>query len=31
MHKPPKEGNFSDEHANALKPTIVEIYKTYMG
>jgi hypothetical protein len=31
MHQPPTEGNFCDEHGNALKPAIVESYNTHMG
>lgn len=31
MHNPLVEGNFSDEHGNTLKPTIVEDFSRHMG
>jgi hypothetical protein len=31
MHCPPAEGNFCDEHGNAVKPAIVADYSTHMG
>ncbi|PNF35737.1 hypothetical protein B7P43_G16133 [Cryptotermes secundus] len=31
MHCPPAEGNFFDEHGNAMKPAIVVDYNTHMG
>jgi hypothetical protein len=31
MHNPSAEGNFSDEHGNAIKPAIVEDYNKHMG
>jgi hypothetical protein len=30
-HRPPGEGNFSDEHGNALKPAILQDYNRHMG
>jgi hypothetical protein len=30
MHHPPAEGNFRDEHGNALKPVIIQDYKQHM-
>ncbi|PNF17185.1 hypothetical protein B7P43_G06584 [Cryptotermes secundus] len=31
MHAPPAEGNFCDEHRNAIKPAIVADYNMHMG
>jgi len=31
IHDPPSEGNFWDEHGNAIKPTIVADYNRHMG
>jgi hypothetical protein len=31
MHCPPAEGNFCDEHGNAIKPAIVADYNAHMG
>jgi hypothetical protein len=31
MHNPPAEGNFCDDHGNAIKPAIVEDYNKHMG
>jgi hypothetical protein len=31
MHAPPAEGNFCDEHGNAIKPVIVADYNKHMG
>jgi hypothetical protein len=31
MHSPPAEGNFCDEHGQALKAPIVKDSKSYMG
>jgi len=31
IHNPPREGNYCDEHANAIKPTIVADYNHHMG
>jgi hypothetical protein len=31
MHHPPAEGNFCDEHGNALKPVIIQDYNEHMG
>jgi hypothetical protein len=31
MQQPPTEGNFYEEHGNALKPTTVESYNTHTG
>jgi hypothetical protein len=31
MHRSPAEGNFCDEHGNALKPAIVQNYNRHMG
>jgi hypothetical protein len=31
MHHPPAEGNFHDEHGNALKPAIIQDYNQHMG
>jgi hypothetical protein len=31
MHNPLPEGNFCDEHRNAVKPSIVEDYSRNMG
>jgi len=31
IHDPPREGNYCDEHANAIKPTIVTGYNCHMG
>jgi hypothetical protein len=31
MHDPPAEGNFCDEHGNAIKPTTVGDYNRHMG
>jgi hypothetical protein len=31
MHRSPAEGNFCDEHGNALKPAIVQDYNRHMG
>jgi hypothetical protein len=31
MHRSPAEGNFCDEHGNALKPDIVQDYNRHMG
>jgi hypothetical protein len=30
MHHPPAEGNFCDEHGNALKPVIIQDYNQHM-
>jgi hypothetical protein len=30
MHHPPAEGNFCDEHGNALKPAIIQDYNQHM-
>jgi hypothetical protein len=31
MHHPPAEGNFHDEHGNALKPMIIQGYDQQTG
>jgi len=31
IHDPPREGNYQDEHRNAIKPTIVADYNRHMG
>ena len=31
IHDPPKEGNYCDEHGNAIKPAIVADYNLHMG
>jgi hypothetical protein len=31
MHHPPAEGNFSNEHGNALKPAIMQDYNRHTG
>ena len=31
IHDPPSEGNFWDEHRNAIKPAIVADYNRHMG
>ena len=31
IHNPPREGNYCDEHGNAIKPTIVADYNRHMG
>jgi len=31
IHDPPREGNYCDEHGNAIKPTIVADYNRHMG
>jgi len=31
IHDPPREGNYHDEHRNAIKPAIVADYNRYMG
>jgi len=31
FHDPPREGNYRDEHGNAIKPTIVADYNRHMG
>jgi len=31
IHDPPSEGNFRDEHVNAIKPAIVADYNRHMG
>ena len=31
IHGPPKEGNYCDEHRNAIKPAIVADYNRHMG
>ena len=31
IHDPPREGNYCDEHGNAIKPTIVADYNCHMG
>ena len=31
IHDPPSEGNFWDEHGNAIKPAIVADYNRHMG
>ena len=31
IHDPPSEGNFRDEHGNAIKPAIVADYNRHMG
>jgi hypothetical protein len=31
MHYPPAEGNFCDQHGNAIKPAIVADYNAHMG
>ena len=31
IHDPPSEGNFRDEHGNAIKPAIVSNYNRHMG
>ena len=31
IHDPPSEGNFQDEHGNAIKPAIVVDYNRHMG
>jgi hypothetical protein len=30
MHNPPVEGNFGDEHGNAIKPATVDDYSKHM-
>jgi hypothetical protein len=30
-HDPPREGNYRDEHGNAIKPAIVADYNRHMG
>jgi hypothetical protein len=31
MHRSPAEGNFCDEHGNALKPAIFQDYNRHVG
>jgi hypothetical protein len=31
MQNPPVQGNFCDEHGNALKPVIIQDYNRHMG
>ena len=31
IHNPPREGNYRDEHGNAIKPAIVADYNRHMG
>jgi hypothetical protein len=31
IHDPPTEGNYHDEHGNAIKPAIVANYNRHMG
>jgi hypothetical protein len=31
IHNPPREGNYCDEHGNAIKPAIVADYNCHMG
>jgi hypothetical protein len=31
MHHPPANGNFCDEHGNAIKPEIIQDYNRHMG
>jgi len=31
IHDPPREGNYRDEHGNAIKPAIVADYNRHMG
>jgi len=31
IHDPPREGNYRDEHANAIKPATVADYNRHMG
>ena len=31
LHNPPREGNYRDEHGNAIKPAIVADYNRHMG
>jgi len=31
MHDPPREGNYRDEHGNAIKPALVADYNHHMG
>ena len=31
IHDPPTEGNYRDEHGNAIKPVIVADYNRHMG
>jgi hypothetical protein len=31
IHDPPSEGNFRDEHGNAIKPAIVADYNRHVG
>jgi hypothetical protein len=31
IHDPPSEGNYCDEHGNAIKPAIVADYNRIMG
>ena len=31
FHNPPREGNYHDEHGNAIKPAIVADYNRHMG
>jgi len=31
IHDPPTQGNYHDEHGNAIKPVIVEDYNRHMG
>ena len=31
IHDPPREGNYCDEHGNAIKPAIVADYNRHMG
>jgi hypothetical protein len=31
IHQPPAEGNFCDDHGNALKPAIVQECNKHMG
>ena len=31
LHDPPREGNYRDEHGNAIKPAIVADYNRHMG
>jgi len=31
IHDPPREGNYHDEHGNAIKPAIVADYNRHMG
>jgi len=31
IHDPPREGNYRDEHGNAIHPAIVVVYKCHVG